>query len=95
MIFVRHALVRYTGFEQHRVEVGIEDFVNVPVPNGEAGNNPFYFGDAQLVPESRAVDAGLLLPNINDDFKGSAPDLGAYEQGNAIPWYGPRRAGVR
>jgi hypothetical protein len=39
-----------------------------------------------------AVDAGAILPNINDDFIGSAPDLGAYELGQAPPSYGPRPA---
>jgi len=39
-----------------------------------------------------AVDAGAILPNINDDFIGSAPDLGAFELGQAPPSYGPRPA---
>jgi hypothetical protein len=37
-----------------------------------------------------AVDAGALLPNINDDYIGSAPDLGAFELGQLPPTYGPR-----
>ena len=37
-----------------------------------------------------AVDAGAILPNINDGFIGSAPDLGAYELGRPLPTYGPR-----
>ena len=37
-----------------------------------------------------ALDAGLILPNINDGFVGSAPDLGAYELGSPLPTYGPR-----
>jgi len=39
-----------------------------------------------------AVDAGAILPNINDGFIGSAPDLGAFELGQAAPSYGPRPA---
>jgi Right handed beta helix region len=39
-----------------------------------------------------AVDAGAVLPNINDGFAGSAPDLGAYELGQPLPAYGPRGA---
>jgi hypothetical protein len=31
-----------------------------------------------------------LLPNINDQFSGSGPDLGAFEFGTALPHYGPR-----
>jgi hypothetical protein len=37
-----------------------------------------------------AVDAGAVLPNINDGFTGAAPDLGAYELGQPLPAYGPR-----
>jgi len=37
-----------------------------------------------------AVDAGAVLPNINDGFIGGAPDLGAYELGQPLPKYGPR-----
>jgi hypothetical protein len=37
-----------------------------------------------------AVDAGAVLPNINDGFIGSSPDLGAYEVGQPLPLYGPR-----
>ena len=36
------------------------------------------------------MDAGAILPNINDGFIGSAPDLGAYELGQPLPTYGPR-----
>ena len=39
-----------------------------------------------------AVDAGVILPNINDGFVGTAPDLGAYELGQPLPTYGPRPA---
>jgi hypothetical protein len=36
------------------------------------------------------VDAGIVLPNINDGWNGSAPDLGALELGSAPPTYGVR-----
>jgi hypothetical protein len=39
-----------------------------------------------------ALDAGAILPNINDGFVGAAPDLGAYELGQSLPIYGPRPA---
>ena len=35
--------------------------------------------DFRLRPGSGAVDAGCRLPNVNDGFAGSAPDLGALE----------------
>ena len=33
----------------------------------------------QLKPAGKAVDAGIRMPNVNDDYTGKAPDLGAYE----------------
>lgn len=39
---------------------------------------------------SVVVDAGVRLPNVNDDFIGSAPDIGAYEAQQPLPHYGPR-----
>ncbi|MCE9615829.1 MAG: right-handed parallel beta-helix repeat-containing protein [Lentisphaerae bacterium] len=43
-----------------------------------------------LRPDGGAIDRGEVLPNINDAFTGTAPDLGAYECGQAVPVYGPR-----
>jgi hypothetical protein len=45
----------------------------------------------RLRPGTAAVDAGQVLPGINDGFAGKAPDLGAYELGSPPPHYGPRR----
>lgn len=42
-----------------------------------------------LKPGGRAVDGGVLLPTINDDFAGAAPDLGAIETLRPAPRYGP------
>jgi len=36
------------------------------------------------------VGAGRRLPNINDNFGGIAPDLGALEIGQPATVYGPR-----
>ncbi len=38
------------------------------------------------------IDAGQILPNVNDGFAGAAPDIGAYELGQPLPVYGPRPA---
>ena len=35
--------------------------------------------DFTLLPSSLNIDRGLVIPGINDDFKGNAPDVGAYE----------------
>jgi hypothetical protein len=39
---------------------------------------------------SNAVDAGLRLPNINDDYTGEQPDIGVLERGRDAPTYGVR-----
>jgi hypothetical protein len=46
--------------------------------------------DLRLKTESKVVDAGAYLPNVNDGFLGQAPDCGAYELGQDLPHYGPR-----
>ena len=38
-------------------------------------------GDFRLVKGSAAIDNGIALPGINDDYKGAGPDLGAFEFG--------------
>ena len=43
-----------------------------------------------LKPSSKAVDAGVVIPTVNEDFAGRAPDLGALETGKPVPQYGPR-----
>ncbi len=40
-----------------------------------------------------AVDAGVAIPNLSGSYYGTAPDLGAYEYGKAIPHYGVRDFG--
>jgi hypothetical protein len=44
----------------------------------------------RLKPGTKAIDAGVALPTVNDDFSGSGPDLGALELGKPEPHYGPR-----
>jgi hypothetical protein len=51
------------------------------------GNIMVYSEEKRLNP---AIDAGVLLPTINGDFTGKAPDLGAYEFDRPVPHYGPR-----
>ena len=44
----------------------------------------------KLKPGSKAVDAGDIIPTVNDGFAGKAPDLGALEVGQSEPHSGPR-----
>jgi len=47
--------------------------------------------DLRLKEGCAAIDAGEPLPGINAGFAGKAPDLGAYEFGQELPHYGPRK----
>ena len=80
-----------TGQDKHSVLVDYDAFVKVapPGPDPRTLYKPADF-DFQLRPGSVAVDAGVRLPGVNDDFTGRAPDLGAYEVGRPVPHYGPR-----
>ncbi len=50
--------------------------------------------DVTLATGSGAIDRAAVLANINDDFVGAAPDLGALELGCSLPIYGVRPEGV-
>ena len=80
----------FSEVEKHGIEqIRLEDIFNniafpdPPVPEREAQ-------DMRPKPGSKVVDAGEFLPNINENFKGKAPDCGAYEAGQELPQYGPR-----
>lgn len=84
--------VRATGQEQHGREIDYDVFVNVRPPDPKRPHAIYESRDHdfRLRPGSRAVDAGCKLPNVNDGFAGTAPDLGALELGSPLPVYGPR-----
>jgi hypothetical protein len=81
-----------TGFERHGILIDYDSFRQVPKPDLDTPEKVYFARDFDfsLVPGSPAVDAGCRLPNINDDFTGSAPDLGAVEIGAEDIVYGPR-----
>ncbi len=80
-----------TGLEANGIRVDKNScFATFNVPNPPPAPMPFQF--MTLRSDCNAVDAGIALPNINDDYQGSAPDLGAYEVGADLPHYGPRDA---
>jgi hypothetical protein len=80
-----------TGQDRHSLLVDYDTFVHVTPagPDPRTLYKPSDF-DFALRPGSAAIDAGLRLPGVNDDFTGRAPDLGAYEAGRPLPHYGPR-----
>lgn len=80
---------RGTGFGKHGVMVDFDIFVDADPPV-EGVTYSADFGDLELLPASAAIDSGIVLPNVNDDYAGRAPDLGCLELGNPRPHYGPR-----
>jgi len=80
-----------TGQDKHSVLVDYNVFVKVSPPGPDARTlyKPADF-DFQLRPGAAAVDVGVRLSGVNDDFSGRAPDLGALEVGRPVPHYGPR-----
>jgi hypothetical protein len=81
-----------TGYEVHGMEVDEDIFENVGLPDPAKRGKiyPVEGYDFRLKPGSKAVDAGVVLPNVTDGYQGKAPDLGALERGGEIPHYGPR-----
>lgn len=81
--------VAATGLEPNGIAIDaptcLESF---DVPAAPPAATPIQF--MTLASGCSAIDAGVALPSINDDFTGSAPDLGAYEVGAELPVYGPR-----
>ena len=62
----RHGVVRVPAYESQAISSEATESI---VPHSQI--------PAQ---DSPAVDAGIRLPNFNDDFVGSAPDIGAHER---------------
>jgi hypothetical protein len=83
-----------TGLETHGVEIDYDIFENLAPPDPSTPHAVYHAADLdfRIKPNSRAVDKGIVLPNVNDGFKGKAPDLGAIEAGTPVPVYGRRIA---
>jgi hypothetical protein len=81
-----------TGQEAHGIEVDYDIFENLAPPDPARRHHVYHAMDLnfRLKANSKAVDAGVLLPTINDGFTGKAPDLGALELNQKEPHYGPR-----
>jgi len=90
-----NAYAQATKQDQHSVLVDYDIFVNVTKLDAKdlATVQRLYKAedlDFTLRPGSAAVDRGVAVPNVTDDFTGQAPDLGALEVGRPVPVYGPR-----
>jgi hypothetical protein len=85
-----------SGLEAHGITIDYDIFENLKMPikaPGEDKPGPVYHAvdlNFKLDPKGKAVDAGVPIPNVNDNFTGKAPDLGALEVGLPEPIYGAR-----
>jgi hypothetical protein len=86
------AFSRSTAQEKHAVLVDYDIFYQVEKTDPERPGKVYSLKslDFRLKPESIGVDRGCILANINDDYLGQGPDLGALESGGIQPIYGPR-----
>ena len=81
-----------TGQEQHGLVLDFDIFEQM-IPPSPSRRHAVYHAkdlDFRLKHNSRATDAGVRIPTVNDNFTGNAPDLGALEVGLPQPHYGPR-----
>jgi hypothetical protein len=86
------ALQKATGQETHGVELDFDIFENLAPPDLSNRYRVYHSMDLsfKLKAGSKAVDAGVPLPTVNEGYNGNAPDLGALEQGKPEPHWGPR-----
>jgi Right handed beta helix region len=81
-----------TGQEAHSREVDFDIFESLQAPDQKNRHMVYHAMDLnfKLKPTSVAVDAGVVIPTVNEDHAGRAPDLGALEVGKPLPKWGPR-----
>lgn len=81
-----------TGQEAHGIEVDFDIFERMTPPDYTKRHAVYHSMDLnfRLRKDSKAVDAGVVIPTINEDFAGKEPDLGALEVGKPEPKWGPR-----
>jgi hypothetical protein len=89
------ALSAATGLEKHGLELPDYSIFKQAAKVNHAYNNrqPLLFPkDFDLTPAAGAaiIDAGAVVPGVNDGYIGRAPDIGAIESGRPAPHFGPR-----
>jgi len=83
--FIKWENIRYDSLQEFRQAKGHEIHGMSTDPGFV---NPIN-GDFHLSAGSPMIDAGVVIPNINDDYSGDAPDLGVYEFSMEDPPPGP------
>ncbi|MHC4682044.1 MAG: right-handed parallel beta-helix repeat-containing protein, partial [Planctomycetota bacterium] len=84
--YERHGIRRDPAFvRSHRLEFYLAPTISTvkwgrtPTPRGD---KTVVITDKVITIPNPAIDAGVLIPGFNDDYKGKAPDMGAFERGN-------------
>ncbi len=81
------------GVETHGLFAHFSDLVNAALPAAYTTAIAPGSRDLRLVPGAPEIDAGVLIPNLDDPFvTDGKPDIGAFEYGQPLPAYGPRVA---
>jgi hypothetical protein len=75
---IRWNNVRYATLGAFSAAVGQETHGRNVLPRFRDPAN----GDYTLLPTSQLIDAGVIIPGINNVYNGSAPDIGAFEAGS-------------
>ncbi|MBN2240547.1 MAG: hypothetical protein JW712_12305 [Dehalococcoidales bacterium] len=83
---------RATGQDRNSILIDYSIFVNLAQADPDHVTRIYKAEelDFRLKSDAAAIDAGCILPNVNDNYNGKAPDLGALEAGQPLPVYGPR-----
>ncbi len=86
------SLSEASGLEKHGIEIDYDIFTSMQAPDPATPHRIYHSADINfsLNQKGKAVDKGMMLPNVNDGYKGKAPDLGAIEAGEPVPVYGAR-----
>ena len=81
-----------SALEKHGIEVDYDIFMKMAPPDTSTTHAVYHATDLdfRLSNNAKAIDKGVVLPGVNDDFKGKGPDLGAIEAGTPVPVYGRR-----
>ncbi|WP_205665218.1 right-handed parallel beta-helix repeat-containing protein [Caldimonas tepidiphila] len=74
---------------KNTISIGLNAFAaSVAYPS--APMTQYAMPDLRLKAGAAAENKAIRIPNVNDSFTGTAPDMGAFEVGAAMPVYGPR-----
>ena len=96
------------GYEKHRIRKkpsfvrsqGLEFYLAPTITTikwgrttTQRGGKTVVITDKLITIPNPAIDAGVLIPGFNDDYKGKAPDMGAFERGNSPLKFGRHAQG--